>query len=270
MEDPVETGNDLMTSSASRVQEQLLAQVRQGSRLALDDLIDSCRSWLCARARSRISCERELEEEQDVSDLVRECQLVASVRFDEFRGSDLASFRAWLAAILDHRLLRSMRSRGDRRVGMSPPTTRGEGARRELAAAAVPGFGRLSQDEQCERLRLAASWCHADQMAVISMHLFEGREHEEIAAELEIGATAARERYSGALRCMREALRLLERMGGLGWGAMRQDVVGLHRFRGAGPTEIAARFQLPERLAARWIAEAGPLLRSMAIEEDPS
>ncbi len=252
-----------MTSSASRVQEQLLARVRQGSRLALEDLIDSCRSWLCARARSRISCERE----QDVSDLVRECQLVAAVRFDEFRGSDLAGFRAWLAAILDHRLMRSMRSRGGRRRGMSPPTTRGEWTRREPLAA---GFGRLSQDEQCERLRLAASWCHADQMAVISMHLFEGRDHEEIAAELEIAVPAARERYSGALRRMGEALLLLERMGRLGWGAMRQDVVGLHRFRGAGAAEIAARLQLPERIAARWIAEAGPLLRSMAIEEDPS
>ena len=69
---------------------------------------------------------------------------------------------------------------------------------------------------------------------------------------------------------MSEALLLLERMGRLGWLASRQDVVGLHRFRGAGPAEIAARFQVPERLAARWIAEAGPLLRSMAIEEDPS
>jgi hypothetical protein len=51
---------------------------------------------------------------------------------------------------------------------------------------------------------------------------------------------------------------------------LRQDVVGLHRFRGAGPAEIAARLQVPRELAARWIAEAGPLLRSMALEEDPS
>jgi RNA polymerase sigma factor (sigma-70 family) len=239
-----------MTSSASRVQEQHLARVRQGDRLALEDLIASCGSWLRKQARSRMPC----EQEQDVSDLVRECQRMAAVRFDEFRGSDLAGFRAWLAAILDHRLMRWMRSRG-------------EGARREPAA---PGFGRLSQDEQCERLRLAASWCHDDHMAVISMHLFEGRGHHEIAAELEIDVPAARERYSGALRHMSEALRLLERMDRLGWGALRQDVIGLHRFRGAGPAEIAARLQLPERLAARWIAEAGPLLRSMTIEEDPS
>jgi RNA polymerase sigma factor (sigma-70 family) len=244
-----------MTSSASRVQEQLLARVRQGNRLALEDLIASCRSWLRERAQSRMP--REREREQDVSDLVRECQRVAAVQFDEFRGSDLAGFRAWLAAILDHRLMQWMRSRA-------------EVSCRQPASPSAPGFGRLSQNEQCERLRLAASWCHADHMAVISMHLFEGRGHDEIAAELEIAIPAARQRYSGALRRMSEALHLMERMGRLGWGALRQDVVGLHRFRGSGPAEIAARLQLPERLAARWIAEAGPLLRSMAIEEDPT
>jgi RNA polymerase sigma factor (sigma-70 family) len=189
------------------------------------------------------------------------------VRFDEFRGSDLAGFRAWLAGILDRRLMRSMRSRGDRRRRGSPPATRGEGARREPAAS---GFVRLSQGEQCERLRLAASWCHPDDLVVISMRLFEGRSHDEIASELEISGAAARQRYSGALRRMTEALLLLERVSRLGWGALRQDVVGLHRFRGAGPAEIAARLQVPEGLVARWIAEAGPLLRSIATEEDPS
>ncbi len=163
-----------------------------------------------------------------------------------------------------------MRSRRDRRRGGSPTPTRGEGARREGAAPAASGLGRLSQAEQCERLRLAASWCHADDMAVIAMHLFEGRGHDEIAADLQIAGAAARRRYTGALRRMGEALRLLGRMSRLGWGALRQDVVGLHRFRGAGPAEIAARLQVPRELAARWIAEAGPLLRSMAIEEDPS
>ncbi len=196
-------------------------------------------------------CER--ERKPDVSDLVRECQRVAAVRFDEFRGSDLAGFRAWLAAIFERRLVR----------------TRGEGARREPAGPAA-ALDWLSPDEQCERLRLAASWCHADQMALISMHLFEGRCYDEIAAELGIAVPAARQRYAGALRRMGEALLLLERMGRLGWGGLRQDVVGLHRFRGAGPAEIGARLQVPERLAARWIAEAGPLLRSLTTEEDSS
>jgi RNA polymerase sigma factor (sigma-70 family) len=257
-----------MTSSASQVQEQLLARARQGSQLAVEDLIASCRSWLRALARSGMPCEQ--EQERDASDLVRECQRVAAVRFDEFAGSDLGGFRTWMARILDRCLMRSMRSRRDRRHGVSPPSTRREWTRREPAAPAASGFCRLSQAEQCERLRLAASWCRADDMAVISMHLFEGRGHDEIAAELEITVAAARRRSCGALRRMSEALGLLERMIRLGWGALRQDVVGLHRFRGAGPAEIAARLQVPNELAARWIAEAGPLLRSMAIKEDPS
>jgi DNA-directed RNA polymerase specialized sigma24 family protein len=262
------TGNDLMASSASQVQEQLLARARQGSQLALEDLMASCRSWLCARARGRMPCER--LQMPDASDLVRQCQCVAAVRFDEFRGADLAGFHAWLAGILDRRLMRSMQFRGDRGRRRSPAPARGEGARREPAAPTTAGFGRLSQDEQCERLRLAASWCRADDLVVISMRLFEGRGHDEIADELEIAVAAARQRYHGAVRRMSEALRLLERMSRLGWGALRQDVVGLHRFHGAGPVEIAARLQVPEDLATRWIAEAGPLLRSMANEEDSS
>jgi RNA polymerase sigma factor (sigma-70 family) len=257
-----------MASSSSQVQERLLVRARKGSQLALEELIASCRSWLRARARGRMPCER--DQKLDASDLVRECQCVAAVRFDEFRGSDLAGFRAWLGGIFDRCLMQSMRSRRDRRRGGSPAPIRGEGARREPAAPAASGFGRLSQAEHCERLRLAASWCPPDEMAVISMRLFDGRGHDEIAAELQITVAAARRRYSGALRRMSEALRLLERMSRRGWGALRQDVVGLHRFRGAGPAEIAARLQVPQELAARWIAEAGPLLRSMAIEEDPS
>jgi DNA-directed RNA polymerase specialized sigma24 family protein len=236
--------------------------------MALEDLIASCRSWLRAQTRGRMPCER--DEKPDASDLVRECQCVAAVRFNEFRGRDLAGFRAWLGGILDRCLMRSMPSRRDRRRGGESRPGRCEGARRGPAAPAAPGFGRLSQSEQCERLRLAASWCRADDMAVISMHLFEGQGHEQIAAELQIAVAAARQRYYGALRHMGEALRLLERMSRLDWGALRQDVVGLHRFRGAGPAEIAARLQVPRELARRWIAEAGPLLRSMDTEEDPS
>jgi DNA-directed RNA polymerase specialized sigma24 family protein len=101
---------------------------------------------------------------------------------------------------------------------------------------------------------------------VISRHLFEGLGHDEIAAELEISVIAARQRYCRAIRRVREALRLLEAMTRLGWGGLRQDVVGLHRFQGADPAEIAGRLQVPEELAARWIAEAEPLFGALAAE----
>jgi RNA polymerase sigma factor (sigma-70 family) len=214
---------------------------------------------------------RELARKQDGSDLVQECQYLAAVRFGQFEGKDVGDFRAWLAGILDRRLLRALRfwgeRRRDRRRERPLDPAWGQGAGPELAATATSVLGRLLRQEQGEQLRLAASWCRPDDLAVISRHLFEGRGHDEIAAELNIAAAAARQRFSRAVRRVGEALRLLERMTQRGWGALRQDVVGIHRFQGAGPAEIAARLQVPEELAARWIAEAGPLLHAMAGEE---
>ncbi len=96
--------------------------------------------------------ERLLVRARQGSDLVQECQYLAAARIADFRGSSVRDFRAWLAGILDRRVVRA------------------------------------------------------------------------------VGA----------------ALRLLERMTGLGWGGLCQDAVGLHRFQGASPAEIAGRLRIPE------------------------
>jgi hypothetical protein len=49
-----------------------------------------------------------------------------------------------------------------------------------------------------------------------------------------------------------------------GLGALQQDVIGVHRFQGAGPRQIADLLQLPEDPVARRIAEARPLFRAIA------
>jgi RNA polymerase sigma factor (sigma-70 family) len=232
----------------------------------------SCRPWLHQRVRGRLP--RELARKQDGSDLVQECQYLAAARIADFRGSSEGDFRAWLAGILDRRVVRAMRfwgeQRRDRRRERPLDPAWSEGAGGEPAGDATSALGRLSRDEQAERLRVAASWCRPDDQEVIIRHLFEGRDHDEIAAELGIAVVAARQRYSRAVRRVGAALGLLERMTGLGWGGLRQDVIGLHRFQGAGPAEVAGRLQIPEELAARWIAQARPLLREMAREEDAS
>ncbi len=252
--------------------EGLVARARLGSRSALGELMASCRPWLRRRVRNRMP--RELERKQDASDLVQECQYLAAARIGEFRGRGLGEFRAWLGGILDRRLMRTLRFWGERRRDRRREEPLGrawvDGPGGEPAASATSALGRISRDEQYERLRVAASWCRPDDMQVIRRYIFEGRSHEEIAAELGIAAAAARQRYSRAVRRVGEALRLLERMARLGWGGLRQDVVGVHRFQGIGPAEIAGRLQVPEELAARWIAEARPLLRAMASEEERS
>ena len=140
----------------------------------------------------------------------------------------------------------------------------GPGANEDLAQSGTSVLAQLSRDEEHERLELARSWCRADDLAIIARHLDEGRSHEDIAAELGVAVATARQRYSRAVRRIGEALHLLELMTRRGWDGPRQDAVGLHRFQGAGPRQIADRLLLPEELVARWIDDAGPLLRAIA------
>jgi RNA polymerase sigma factor (sigma-70 family) len=226
----------------------------------------SYRPWLQQRARDRIP--KELARKQDGSDLVQECLYLAWAQFAEFKGESLDDFRAWLAGILDRRLLRALRFWGEKRRDRKreEPLAPAWSAQEELAQTSTSILERLSREEECERLKLAASWCREEDLAVISMHLFQGRSHDEIAAELGIATAAARQRYCRAIRRIGEAMQLLELMTRRGIDGTRQDVIGLHRFQRADPGQIADRLRLPRELVARWIAEAKPLFRAIAKE----
>lgn len=253
-----------MESSASRSLDRLLVRAREGSRSALGRLMASCRPWLRRRVRARLP--RELARKQDGSDLVQECQSLATARFAQFRGRSFGDLRAWLAGILDRRLIRALRFWGEQRRDRKreEPEAPDWGTRGELAESSASILERLAQREECERLKLAASWCREEDLEVISMHLFEGRSHDEIAAELGVAAAAARQRYCRAVRRVGQAMQLLELMTRRGIDGLRQDVIGLHRFQGADPEQIADRLRLPRDLVARWIAEAKPLFRAIA------
>jgi RNA polymerase sigma-70 factor, ECF subfamily len=212
---------------------------------------------------------KELARKQDGSDLVQECQYLASAQFAEFEGRSLGDLRAWLAGILDRRLLRAFRFWGEKRRDRKreDPLAAAGSAQEELAQSSTPILERLSRAEECERLKLAASWCREEDLAVISMHLFQSRSHDEIAAELGVSTAAARQRYCRAIRRVGEAMQLLELMTRHGIDGTRQDVIGLHRFQRANADQIADRLRLPRELVARWIAEAKPLFRAMERDE---
>ena len=212
----------------------------------------------------------ELAHRQDGSDLVQECQTLAVGSFARFRGQSQGEFLAWLAVILDRRVLRAMRFWGEqRRDRRRERSAAGAGCgAEEPAASSTAVLDRLARGEDTERLKLAASWCRQDDLDLISKHLYESRSHDEIAAELGVGAPTARQRYCRAVRRVGQALRLLEAMDRQGLDRTRQDVIGLHRCQGADVRAIADRLRLPSRMVGQWIAEAEPLFRS--IEKDQS
>jgi len=244
--------------------DRLLVRAREGSQSALNRLMTSCRPWLWRRARTRLP--RELARKQDVSDVVQECQYLAATQIAEFDGRSLGDFRAWLAGILDRRVFRALRFWGEKRRDRKreEPLSPDWSARGEPAETGTSILGRLALEEDIQRLRVAVCWCREEDRAVIEMHLFEGRSHDELAAEWGVTVAAVRQRFCRAIRRVGEAMQMLELMTQGGLTAVQQDVIGVHRFQRADPGQIAERFQLPEELVARWIAEAKPLFRAIA------
>ncbi len=222
----------------------------------------SCRPWLRSRVTARLPIG--LAAKQDGSDLVQECQYMAASRLGEFEGRTLPEFRAWLTGILDRRILRALRFWGqdqrNRRREEPLQTAQEQAARSAQGQTSI--LDRLSLEEDYERLELAVSWCREEDRALIALHLFEERGHDEIAEAWGIPAATVRQRYCRAIRRVGDAVRLLQVMTQSGLDALQQDVIGLHRFQGAPPGQIAERLRVPEELVNRWIAAARPLLRT--------
>ncbi len=189
----------------------------------------------------------------------------ATAQFAQFKGQSVPEFVAWMKGILNRRVFRAMRFWGEKRRDLRREWPLAPAPEREVVPEPHAGttsiFDRLARAEELERVGRASSWCRDEEMSLISKHLFEGRSHEEIAAESGIMVATARERYSRAVRKLSEAVILLERLNQRGIQGAEQDAIGLFRFNGAQPAEIAERLLLPEDLVRRWIAEAKPLFR---------
>jgi RNA polymerase sigma-70 factor, ECF subfamily len=260
-------GRDSMEFSASQSTDRLIERARQESRSAMDLLMASCRSWLHQKARMRLP--GALAQKLEPSDLVQECLHRAVVHFSQFQGGSRGEFRAWLASIMRNQLLQMMRfwSADRRDHNREEPLSPGGHPWDEPPAASTSIVDRLSREEDCERLKVALSWCRAEDQAVIEMHFLQGQTHEEIAAAVGSAPAAVRQRASRAVRRLRKALEFQERMTERGLGTLQRDALGLQRFGGTTPRQIAERLQLPEELVKGWIAMAQPFLREIAEDE---
>jgi hypothetical protein len=98
-------------------------------------------------------------------------------------------------------------------------------------------------------------------MSLVAQHLFEGRSHDDIAAELGVTGATARQRYSRAIRRLSEAVSLLDELNRRGIHGAQEDAIGLFRCRGATPAEIALGLRLPEALVRDWIADVRPIFQ---------
>ena len=81
---------------------QWLRAARAGSREALGNCFESCRTYLHGIARQEIA--PQLQGKGGASDIVQETFLEAQRDFDQFKGLTKLELRAWLRQILHHRV----------------------------------------------------------------------------------------------------------------------------------------------------------------------
>lgn len=189
--------------------------------------------------------------------------MIGAAQFGDFKGNNLVDFRNWMAGILKNLILHQRRfwaqQKRDRK--REQPAAPDGGGPLEPVGSTMSILDKLAQQEECERLMVAAGWCRDEDWAVICRHFFEGISHEEIAAEWELSSDAVRKRSSRAVRRVGDATRLQTLMTRYQIPAPQQDVIGIHLFQDADAATIAERLLLPQPLVVRWIAEAKPLIR---------
>lgn len=135
----------------------------------------------------------------------------------QYQWTGVPGFRRWLLGIADHRI-------HDAHDFFS--AAKRESSREDRIGRSIPGHGSTWQNEPVRTTtpsRLAVHREQADQMgralgelpeelrSVLRLRLFEGLTMDEVAAELDIGSSAAKHRYRKAAAMYRE--RLFRRLG---------------------------------------------------------
>ena len=257
-----------MPSSTSQLYSQLLKQARRGSRSALARVMLWCAPLV--RDRAGVKLRNAPGAEPDPSDVAQDVITVATAKFGEFKGENRRTLLGWLYAILDNRIKQLTRHRRTRLLNAIDldSTEKPIAGEQVFVDSGTSPSEQVSRKEECDFLVRAASWCREEDMTLITMRLHEELSYAEIGARLDITEVTARQRYSRAIRQVREARTLLALMSQRGLSALQQDVIGLHRFRKADPAQIAQQFGVRRGIVERWIAEAADLIRRAKEETD--
>ncbi|MCI0681376.1 MAG: RNA polymerase sigma factor [Gemmataceae bacterium] len=166
----------------------LLTAARAGSREALGQLLENCRSYLLFVARAHLDRER-----ADVSaaDLVQDALVLAIAGFGGFHGNDEPQLLAWLRRILLNRLANLSARSARRTVALRPQD--------EPADGTTPSWLAMIE-ESAETMRRALDQLAADYQRVLTLRYVDRMKWEEIGVRLDRSSDAARMIHFRALR----------------------------------------------------------------------
>ncbi len=180
----------------------LLADANAGDSVAQHKLVEHCRSYLMAVARSQL--DPGLRTKEAVSDVVQETLVRAQQRLYRFEGTQESELFAWLRRILVNHVTDVRRKyRGSDKRDIA----RESGLQAAMAAldSATPGRAAIAT-EQIQRLRVALAGLSEDYRQVISLRNWECHSFAEIGQRMSRSTDAARMLWTRAVKQLGEVM----------------------------------------------------------------
>jgi len=192
--------------------EELVRRIRGGDAAAERELFDRHAAELCARVASHLP--RAMRPRVAASDVAQEAWLAAFLRLADFEDRGAGSFRAWLAAIVENKVLDEVRhhvgaAKRDvrREIDVQSGIVRLAGAASERSASAD-----LRDAEERAQVDRAMSVLPASQREVMRLVHEERLTTEQAASRMGRSVAAARKLYARAV------MRLTREVGGASAG----------------------------------------------------
>ena len=187
--------------------EAWIVAARDGSLEALGQALEQCRDYLLQVANAQLDAR--MRGKAGASDLVQETFLVARGIFDRFQGSNEPNLRAWLRAILLHKVAK-LRQRYDgarkRQISREVPLEAGSAPHAEPAAPGSTPSQAALRREQAEAVTRVLDRLPEHYRQVIVWREWEELPFEEIARRLNRSVDAARMLWWRAIERLQQEL----------------------------------------------------------------
>jgi RNA polymerase sigma-70 factor (ECF subfamily) len=187
---------------------QWLPSARAGSREAVGQILEACRSYLLKLAGKNL--EPGLQSKSDAWDLVQETFLAAYQHFDQFRGSTEAELLGWLRQTLLNRLAKLRRrfcASHKRRLDAEVSLEASAACERSWLADVGPSpSAEAIRDEDGEAVQKALQRLPGDYQQVILLRINEGLSFGEIGRSMGRTPNSVAKLFARALRGARREL----------------------------------------------------------------
>jgi RNA polymerase sigma-70 factor (ECF subfamily) len=187
-----------------------LAAARAGSPEALGRALEAYRDYLLAIADRELQAD--LRAKGGASDLVQDTFLEAQRDFSQFAGSTEDELRAWLRALLQHRLAnfarryRQTQKRGlEREVALDAGNSSAAPGARVAANTPTPSQEVIAH-EQAAAVQEALQRLPEDYRTVITLRYQEDLSFEEIGGRMQRSAEAARKLWWRAIERLQDEM----------------------------------------------------------------